>query len=132
MQPPQRYASLVDDPEAFRAACERPLPSVVRVNTLKASVDRARETLDAAGVGHEATDWHPGVLKLDERRPCTSWPYFHRWLHGPAELSVPPALALDPQPGEGAWHACAAPGGQERRDRSSGAVADERAAVSRR
>ena len=110
MQPPQRYASLVDDPEAFRAACERPLPSVVRVNTLKASVDRAREALDTAGVGHEATDWHPGVLKLDERGPGTSWPYFHGWLHGQEEVSVLPALALDPQPGEVVWDACAAPG----------------------
>ena len=110
MQPPQRYASLVDDPEAFRAACERPLPSVVRVNTLKASVERARDALDAAGVGYDATDWHSGVLTLDERGPGTSWPYFHGWLHGQEEVSVLPALALDPQPGEVVWDACAAPG----------------------
>ena len=110
MQPLERYASLLDDYDAFRAACERPLPSVVRVNTLKASIERARDALDAEGVAYEATDWHPGVLRLDERGPGTSWPYFHGWLHGQEEVSALPALALDPQPGEVVWDACAAPG----------------------
>ncbi|RLM57535.1 RsmB/NOP family class I SAM-dependent RNA methyltransferase [Halobellus sp. Atlit-31R] len=110
MQPLERYASLVDDFDAFRAACERPLPSVVRVNTLKTSIERAREALDAEGVAYEATDWHPGVLRLDERGPGTSWPYFHGWLHGQEEVSALPALALDPQPGEVVWDAAAAPG----------------------
>ncbi|MFD1686441.1 RsmB/NOP family class I SAM-dependent RNA methyltransferase [Halobellus litoreus] len=110
MQPLERYASLLDDYDAFRTACERPLPSVVRVNTLKASIERARDALDAEGVAYEATDWHPGVLRLDERGPGTSWPYFHGWLHGQEEVSALPALALDPQPGEVVWDACAAPG----------------------
>ncbi|QCC47407.1 RsmB/NOP family class I SAM-dependent RNA methyltransferase [Halobellus limi] len=110
MQPLERYASLLDDYDAFRAACERPLPSVVRVNTLKASIERARDALDAEGVAYEATDWHPGVLRLDERGPGTSWPYFHGWLHGQEEVSALPALALDPRPGEVVWDACAAPG----------------------
>ena len=110
MQPPQRYASLVDDFDAFRAACDRPLPSVVRVNTLKASIDRAKRALDAADVGYETAAWHPGLLRLDERGPGTSWPYFHGWLHGQEEVSTLPAVALDPQPGEVVWDACAAPG----------------------
>ncbi|WP_435184364.1 RsmB/NOP family class I SAM-dependent RNA methyltransferase [Halobellus sp. EA9] len=106
----ERYASLVDDFDAFRGACERPLPSVVRVNTLKASVDRAREALDDEGVDYEVTDWHPGIFRLDERGPGTSWPYFHGWLHGQEEVSALPALALDPGPGDVVWDACAAPG----------------------
>jgi len=110
MEPLERYASLLSDFDAFRAACDRPLPSVVRVNTLKASVERAREALDAEGVAYEAADWHPGVLRLEERGPGTSWPYFHGWLHGQEEVSALPALALDPQPGEVVWDACAAPG----------------------
>ncbi|MFB6090315.1 MAG: RsmB/NOP family class I SAM-dependent RNA methyltransferase [Halobellus sp.] len=110
MKPLERYASLVDDFDAFRRACERPLPSVVRVNTLKASVDRARAALDDEGADYEVADWHPGVLRLAERGPGTSWPYFHGWLHGQEEVSALPALALDPQPGEVVWDACAAPG----------------------
>jgi NOL1/NOP2/sun family putative RNA methylase len=110
MNPLERYAPLVDDEEAFFAACDRSLPSVVRVNTIKTTVDRARAALDAGGVGYEATDWHPGVLKLDERGPGTTWPYFHGWLHGQEEVSALPALALDPDPGDVVWDACAAPG----------------------
>jgi NOL1/NOP2/sun family putative RNA methylase len=110
MQPLERYASIVDEFDAFRAACDRPLPSVVRVNTLKASIARARAALDAENVEYEATNWHPGILRLEERGPGTSWPYFHGWLHGQEEVSVLPALALDPQPGDVVWDACAAPG----------------------
>lgn len=110
MNPLQRYAPLVDDEEAFFAACERPLPSVVRVNTIKTTVARAREALDDEGVAYEPTDWHPGILKLEDSSPGTNWPYFHGWLHGQEEVSALPAIALDPQPGERVWDTCAAPG----------------------
>ncbi|SFG78279.1 NOL1/NOP2/sun family putative RNA methylase [Halopelagius inordinatus] len=110
MNPLKRYAPLVGDEEAFSAACERPLPSVVRVNTIETTVERARTALDAEGVAYEPTEWHPGVLKLDERGPGTSWPYYHGWLHGQEEVSALPAIALDPDPGDAVWDACAAPG----------------------
>ena len=110
MDPLERYLPLVDDEAAFLAACDRPLPAVVRVNTIESTVERARAALDAEGVGYEPTDWHDGLLKLDERSPGTNWPYFHGWLHGQEEVSALPALALDPRPGERVWDACAAPG----------------------
>jgi len=105
----ERYEPLVDDFEAFRAACERPLPSVVRVNTLTATAARARQALDEEGIDHEPTGWHPGLLKL-EGQPGANWPYVHGWLHGQEEVSVLPARVLDPVPGERVWDACAAPG----------------------
>ncbi|MFB6096423.1 MAG: RsmB/NOP family class I SAM-dependent RNA methyltransferase [Haloferacaceae archaeon] len=110
MNPLDRYEPLVDDYEAFRAACSRPLPSVVRVNTIKASVDRTLAALDAEGVEYEQTDWHEGLLRLPGRSPGTNWPYLHGWTHGQEEVSALPALVLDPQPGERVWDACAAPG----------------------
>ena len=53
-----RYEDLVDDYEAFRAACDRPLPSVVRVNPIKADPDEAVAALEdaavrEAGLAHE-------------------------------------------------------------------------------
>jgi len=105
----ERYEPLVDDFEAFRAACERPLPSVVRVNTLETTVARARQALDAEGIDHEPTGWHPGLLTL-AGQPGANWPYVHGWLHGQEEVSVLPARVLDPVPGERVWDACAAPG----------------------
>jgi len=110
MTPLERYESLVDDPDAFRAACDRPLPSVVRVNTIKATAERVRAALDAEGVAHEPTDWHPGVLRLTDDSPGHNWPHAHGWIHGQEEVSNLPALVLDPQPGDRVWDACAAPG----------------------
>ena len=110
MTPLERYESLVDDPDAFRAACDRPLPSAVRVNTIKATVERVHAALDSEGVAHEPTDWHPGVLRLTDDSPGHNWPHAHGWLHGKEEVSNLPALVLDPQPGDRVWDACAAPG----------------------
>jgi NOL1/NOP2/sun family putative RNA methylase len=105
-----RYEPLVDDAAAFRAACERPLPAVVRVNTIKTGVDRAVAALEAEGITVEQTDWHPGLLRLPDDQPGANWPYFHGWIYGQEEVSAVPARVLDPQQGERVWDACAAPG----------------------
>jgi len=110
MNPLERYAPLVEDTDAFFEACERPLPSVVRVNTIKANPERARRALDDEGIGYESVEWHDSLLRLPNASPGTNWPYFHGWLHGQEEVSAVPALALDPQPGERIWDSCAAPG----------------------
>lgn len=105
-----RYESLMDDPEAFRAACERPLPQVVRVNTVKTTVERARAALDAEGIDYEPVDWHDGLLKVPDEKPGNTWPYFHGWLYGQEEVSAVPAMVCDPQPGDRVFDPCAAPG----------------------
>jgi NOL1/NOP2/sun family putative RNA methylase len=105
----ERYEPLVDDFEAFLAACERPLPPVVRVNPLRTTPERARAALEAEGIAAEPVDWHPGLLALDDQ-PGANWAYVHGWLHGQEEVSAVPARVLDPQPGETVWDACAAPG----------------------
>jgi NOL1/NOP2/sun family putative RNA methylase len=107
--PLDRYEPLVDDREAFRAACDRPLPYAVRVNTIKSTVDRVTRAFDEAGVSHTPVDWNPTLFTLDGKAGRT-WPYFLGWVHGQEEVSALPALVLDPQPGERVWDACAAPG----------------------
>jgi NOL1/NOP2/sun family putative RNA methylase len=110
MDPLERYAPLVDDEAAFRDACERPLPYVVRVNTIESNVERASEALDAEGIAYEPAEWNPELLRTDGGSVGATWPYFHGWLHGQEEVSALPAAVLDPQPGERVWDACAAPG----------------------
>jgi 16S rRNA C967 or C1407 C5-methylase (RsmB/RsmF family) len=110
VNPLDRYEPLVDDPTAFRAACERPLPTTVRVNTIKTTVERARRALDEEGVAHEAVGWADDLLRLPDSSPGDSWAFAHGWLHGQEEVSALPARALDPRPGETVWCACAAPG----------------------
>ena len=106
----ERYADIIDDYDAFLSACERPLPSVVRVNTIKTTPERARAALDEAGIDYERCEWHDGLLRLSDAQPGTNWPYVHGWLHGQEEVSAVPAEVLHPQPGERVWDACAAPG----------------------
>ncbi|MCF2241961.1 SAM-dependent methyltransferase, partial [Halobacterium salinarum] len=58
-----RYEPIIDDFEGFLAACERPLPTTVRVNPLAVTPDRAVEALAAEGVAVDRREWHPGVLE---------------------------------------------------------------------
>ncbi|MCU4924599.1 RsmB/NOP family class I SAM-dependent RNA methyltransferase [Halobacteria archaeon AArc-dxtr1] len=112
MEPLERYRPIVDDFEAFLAACERPLGSAVRVNTIKATAERAMATLEEGGVGYEQADWNPRVLTLDTDSPGSTWASFHGFTHGQEEVSAVPPVVLDPQPGERVWDCCAAPGGK--------------------
>jgi NOL1/NOP2/sun family putative RNA methylase len=105
-----RYRPLVEEFDAFRAACERPLPTAVRVNTLKAPVERVLAAFSEAGVDAEQADWNDRVLRLDTDAPGNTWPYVLGWVNGQEEVSSLPATVLDPQPGETVWDACAAPG----------------------
>ncbi|MFA9515984.1 RsmB/NOP family class I SAM-dependent RNA methyltransferase [Halopenitus sp. H-Gu1] len=110
MNPLERYVPLVDDEEAFLAACDRSLPSVVRVNTIKATPDRVRRALREEDVTFDPVDWHEGLLRLPDGSPGTNWPYVHGWIHGQEEVSTLPALALEAEPGDRVLDACAAPG----------------------
>ena len=105
-----RYEPLLEDYEAFRVACDRPLPHLVRVNTLKTGVDRAVDALREEGVGVERRGWHDALLELDTDTPGNTWPYFLGWLHGQEEVSAIPPAVLDPEPGDRVLDACAAPG----------------------
>ncbi len=106
----ERYRPLIDDFEEFWAACERPLPRVVRVNTIKTTVERARAALEAEGYTPEQTEWEPTLLRLETDSPGANWPYVHGWLYGQEEVSALPAVVLNPSPGERVFDACAAPG----------------------
>ncbi|WP_134672504.1 RsmB/NOP family class I SAM-dependent RNA methyltransferase [Halorussus marinus] len=110
MEPLERYEPIVDDFDAFRAACERPLPTAVRVNTIEATVERAKRALEADGVEWTDREWSDEVLSVDTDSPGSTWASFHGWIHGQEEVSAIPATVLAPEPGERVWDACAAPG----------------------
>jgi NOL1/NOP2/sun family putative RNA methylase len=110
MEALERYRPIVDDFAAFRAACECPLPSAIRVNTIKATVEQVVDALDEAGIAADPVDWHDRLFVLPEASAGANWPYFHGWIHGQEEVSAIPATVLDPQPGDRVWDACAAPG----------------------
>ncbi|MFP8954308.1 RsmB/NOP family class I SAM-dependent RNA methyltransferase [Natrialbaceae archaeon A-arb3/5] len=112
MEPLERYRPIIDDFDAFLAACERPLGNAVRINTIKASVERATDALAEDGLEFEQADWNPRVLRLETDSPGSTWTSVHGFTHGQEEVSAVPPVVLDPQPGERVWDCCAAPGGK--------------------
>ena len=110
MDPLSRYEPIVDDYEAFREACRRPLPNTVRVNTIRATPERVIEGLQEDGVIATQRSWAETVLEVDTAKPGNTWPYVHGWIHGQEEVSVIPPRVLDPDPGDVVWAAAAAPG----------------------
>ncbi len=105
-----RYESIIDDVEAFYAACKRPLPYVVRVNTVKASVESVIDALHDEQITCHRFDWDSKLLEVDTDSPGGTWPYFVGWIHGQEAVSSLPAAVLDPAPGARVIDLCAAPG----------------------
>lgn len=118
-----RYEPIVEDPAAFRSACDRPLPAVVRVNPIAATPAIVRRAFDETGVGYERVEWHDGLFRLDRSDPGNTWPYVHGWVHGQEEVSAVPPVVLDPRPGDRVLDACAAPGSKT--TQLAGLMADE-------
>ena len=112
MDPLARYRSIIPDFDAFRAACREPLPKTVRVNPIKADVDRVLVALSEAGIGWRQRDWNRHILELDTPTPGNTWPAYLGWVQGQEEISAVPGTVLDPDPGDRIWDACAAPGGK--------------------
>ncbi|MFW6385500.1 MAG: SAM-dependent methyltransferase, partial [Halodesulfurarchaeum sp.] len=112
MDPLARYEPIVEDFDAFLDALHRPLPTTVRVNTIKADPDRVEAALESEGISVECRHWNRTVLELTVEKPGNTWSYVHGWIHGQEEVSVVPPVVLDPQPGEVVWAAAAAPGGK--------------------
>jgi len=106
-----RYRPIIPDWDAFVAACERPLPTVIRTNTLRTNPNTLAERLRAQGIGIERSTWHDLLLTVD--RPAGS--LVEHWLgmfYVQEAVQALPVLALAPQPGETVLDLCAAPGGK--------------------
>jgi NOL1/NOP2/sun family putative RNA methylase len=121
-----RYRDLVDDWEALVAACERPLPTVVWQNPLRAG---ARQRLAAAagmpesasiaellalrGYGVEALAWRPDAWRVHGlEKPGHTLEHYLGLLHVQEEVSLAPPMVLGARPGERVLDLCAAPGGK--------------------
>ncbi|MFW6449330.1 MAG: RsmB/NOP family class I SAM-dependent RNA methyltransferase, partial [Halobacteriota archaeon] len=112
MDPLERYRPIIDDFEAFRAACDRPLPRTVRVHTSSVGVDRVIESFDEAGVQARQLDWSDTILEVATDTPGRSMPSFLGWVQSLDAASCLPAPLLEVAPGDRVWDTCAAPGGK--------------------
>jgi len=106
-----RYRSIVPDWDRLLDACRRPLPTVVRANTLRTSPEALRERLLRQGISTTQLPWEPTLLEVD--RPVGST--IEHWLgllYVQEAVQTLPVIALDPRPGEAVLDLCAAPGGK--------------------
>ena len=106
-----RYQSIIEDWESFAAIISKPLPPVVRANTLKTTAEDLHRRFEDAGIPHTRCPWNGDLFQLVEppgRR-------IEHWLglyYVQEAVQTLPVLALDPQPGHTALDLCAAPGGK--------------------
>ena len=106
-----RYRSIVPDWDRFLDACRRPLPTVVRTNTLRVSPEALRGRLLRQGISTTQLPWEPTLLEVD--RPVGRT--IEHWLgllYVQEAVQTLPVIALDPRPGETVLDLCAAPGGK--------------------
>ncbi|MFB6253933.1 MAG: NOL1/NOP2/sun family putative RNA methylase [Halobacteriaceae archaeon] len=105
-----RYQPLIDGYDSFLTSCREPLPTVIRVNTIKATSGSIKKAFDEHNIEFRQVDWNANLFTLDVESPGNTWPYFHGWIHSQEEVSALPVTVLDPRSGERIFDACAAPG----------------------
>ncbi len=110
LSPLYRYQDIVPHFDAFLESCEQPLPSTVRVNTLRADPAAVRESLEERGIAADPFSWYPAGLRIDADRPGTLFEHFIGHIHSQEEVSMVPPIVLAPRPGERVLDLCAAPG----------------------
>ena len=106
-----RYRSIIDDWDAFVASVARPLPHVLRVNTLKSSASRLTARLRADGVAAHPLPWCETAVVVD-RPPGARLEHWLGLYYVQESVQLLPIIALGPRPGETVLDVCAAPGGK--------------------
>ena len=110
MEALERYRSIIDDFDAFMEACNRPLPAVIRTNTIKATPQQVQTVLDQQEITYEQVAWNNRLFRLPDVSAGSVLPSFLGWTHGQEEVSAIPAQVLDPEPETVVFDSCAAPG----------------------
>ncbi|MCC5871664.1 MAG: RsmB/NOP family class I SAM-dependent RNA methyltransferase [Gammaproteobacteria bacterium] len=105
-----RYASALDDFDAFAASLSRALPQTIMTNPLKIAPERLAELFGDA-LSLAPVDWCPGAYRLSpEDRPGRLWGFTAGLYIVQEEASLLPARLLDAGPGHRVLDLCAAPG----------------------
>ncbi len=110
----KRYRCLLGEEfEQFEEACRRPLPTVVRCNTLKVEPEDALSILEGEGFQLAPVPWCSYAARVVSGPLSTlgnTLAHFAGVIYLQEGVSLLPVLALGPQPGETLLDLAAAPG----------------------
>lgn len=109
----ERYREIIEDWEAFEKALERPLPTVIRTNTLRIEPSVLRRRLESKGFDLHPLPWDEGCFTVEGEIPVGNT--LEHWLgyyYVQEASQLLPVKALAPRPGERILDLCAAPGGK--------------------
>ncbi|MFN3346685.1 MAG: RsmB/NOP family class I SAM-dependent RNA methyltransferase [Candidatus Bipolaricaulaceae bacterium] len=109
----ERYREIVDDWSAFWDALHRPLPVVIRTNTLRIDPETLRQRLECKGFTLSPLTWDATCFQVTG--PFSVGNTLEHWLgyfYVQEASQLFPANALAPKPGERILDLCAAPGGK--------------------
>lgn len=108
------YREIIPSPQDMLTTLLQPLPTTLSVNTLKVSPDQCQRILEDLGIQTQPMAWNPCGLKATGKVDGIgrNWAYQTGLYQTQEEVSLLPAIALDPQPGETVLDLCAAPGGK--------------------
>ena len=104
-----RYEPLLENHSQFLDVCNTPLPYVVRVNTIKTTIQKSIDIFSDLSIDVIPCKWNPLLFQIDTTSPGNTLPYLLGWIHGQEEVSSLPPLVLNPSPGDRVWDACASP-----------------------
>jgi NOL1/NOP2/sun family putative RNA methylase len=109
----ERYRPVIPDFGAFLEALRSPVPTHLRVNTLRVGHGPFREAMAASDRPVTPVADTPEAYRWDSaENPGSTLAYFRGWYQVQGLTSMIPALVLGAQGGERVLDLCAAPGGK--------------------
>jgi NOL1/NOP2/sun family putative RNA methylase len=109
----ERYREIIPEWEAFWEAILRPLPTVIRTNTLRIDPSDLRRRLERKGFDLRPLSWDETCFEIRGEIPAGNT--LEHWLgyyYIQEATQLLPVKALGPKPGERVLDLCAAPGGK--------------------
>lgn len=107
----ERYRPLIDRWADFVQTLHSPLPTTFWTHPYKTSPAELSTLLRKEGVELRPVTWLPGAFRMTgAAKPGSLWPYKAGLYNLMEEVSMLPAILLEPRPGERILDLCAAPG----------------------
>ncbi len=106
------YSDIIPGWEEFVAACSRPLPTTLRVNTLRTAPFLLSERLARKGFSLIPVEWTDDLFTADDSGVSRTIEHWLGMFYIQEVVQTFPVNVLDPKSGETILDMCAAPGGK--------------------